>query len=418
MVSYFNKKHFISLLMIGIFIFCYNSVASAQDIKIEIDGYMLNSDVAPVIKDDRVLVPFRVIAEAMDIQVVWDNQAKSINATDGTNNLLLNVGSKTAYFNNTPVSLDVAPEIINDRAMIPLRFFSNIFDCEVDWINATKTVVIKTPPKHMKLVGYYALGDSKTSSWTNLFTTTYPETRVGHTKVISDLALGWYSLDEMGQLLTKSRTGWQRPEGWETVLAAADKYNLNTEMVVHMTNEGHVITKLLSNPSSVNNAITQIVAEARNYTGVNLDMEGLGLSERGEDLKLVQNSFSSFVQLLATELHKQGKILSLSLHAPNSSYKGYDYATLGKYSDYIIIMAYDYGPKPEPNDRVDAAITQALQTVPAAKLVLGISTPSETTDSLATKVYLAKRYNLKGIAIWRLGLVSDEMWQVLEENAR
>ncbi|HZJ85272.1 MAG TPA: stalk domain-containing protein [Syntrophomonadaceae bacterium] len=412
------KRFCLILLMVWALCVIPSPVGAATDIKIDMDGYKLSSDIAPAIIADRTLVPFRSIAEAMQVQVEWVNETRQIEASNSNTKVILTIDSNTAYINGTPVSLDVAPQIVNNRTLIPLRFFSQAFACKVDWDGVSRTVKIKTPAKSMQVVAYYALGDEKTSSWTNLFGTTYPTTSIGHTTIISDLALGWYSLDENGQLLTKSRTGWQRPTGWENVLAAASKYNIKSEMVIHMTNEGRLINSLLNNPSSVNTAVKQIVTEARKYAGVNLDMEGLGLSEKGSDLVKVQTSFSAFVKVLADELHKEGKSLSLSLHAPNSSYKGYDYAALGKYSDYIIIMAYDYGPKIEPDHKVDEAITMALKNVPAGKLILGISTPKENAESLDTKVGLAKRYNLKGIAIWRLGLVTNDMWDILASNIR
>ena len=68
----------------------------------------------------------------------------------------------------------------------------------------------------MTVIGFYALGDGQTSSWTNLFGLAYPAASVGNTDAISELALGWYSIDKQGNLLDKSRTGWQRPDGWET----------------------------------------------------------------------------------------------------------------------------------------------------------------------------------------------------------
>lgn len=34
--------------------------------------------------------------------------------------------------------------------------------------------------------------------------------------------------------------------------------------------------------------------------------------------------------------------------------------------------------------------------------------------SIAAKIDVAGRYSLKGIALWRLGLISDDMWEVLE----
>lgn len=81
-------------------------------------------------------------------------------------------------------------------------------------------------------------------------------------------------------------------------------------------------------------------------------------------------------------------------------------------------MAYDYGTKPEPAALVLQAVEQALQHVAPEKLVLGISLPSENPTSIVTKVGIAKRYKLQGIALWRLGLVQEEVWQVLRAAIR
>ena len=123
--------------------------------------------------------------------------------------------------------------------------------------------------------------------------------------------------------------------------------------------------------------------------------------------------FNRFVLLLSERLRSSGKTLTLTLHPPNSYYRGYDYGALGELADRIIIMAYDYGSKPEPVHLVLQAVEMALQEVPQQKLMLGISAPYETPQSILTKVGIAKRYNLSGIALWRLGLVPAEMWSAL-----
>ncbi|WP_187286567.1 hypothetical protein [Thermosediminibacter oceani] len=51
----------------------------------------------------------------------------------------------------------------------------------------------------------------------------------------------------------------------------------------------------------------------------------------------------------------------------------------------------------------------ARVSIPPEKLVLGIFTPTETPESMLTKVGIIKRYGLIDIAIWRLGLVTGEM---------
>ncbi len=384
-----------------------------KEISVLIDGLPVAFDVQPVIENGRVLVPFRAIAEALKVEVSWESNVQTVSATNGETSVKLQIGNKTAYLNDNPIFLDVLPAIRDGRTLIPLRFFSEAYDCEVLWNGPTNSVRITSPPREMAVVGFYALGDSKTSSWTNLFGKPYPETARGNTDIVGELALGWYSLDSDGNLLTRSRTGWQRPEGWEKVLEAAQDYKLRTEMVIHVTDGDGTISTLLKDEAVMNRAVNAIVKEAVLYQGVNLDFEGLGYRDDGKQLQAVQDAFNKFVRLLAEPVKDIGLELTLTLHAPNSAYRGYDYKSLGETADRIIIMAYDYGTIPEPNSLVVQAVEQALQSVPKEKLVLGISVSSENTESIITKIGIAKRYQLNGIALWRLGLLTNEMWNAL-----
>lgn len=82
-------------------------------------------------------------------------------------------------------------------------------------------------------------------------------------------------------------------------------------------------------------------------------------------------------------------------------------------------MAYDYLQEkkvPEPMSLVDEGIRLALQQVSKDKLILGISVYSENESSVNSKVGLAKRYGLKGIAIWRLGLIGQPVWNEMGKS--
>lgn len=410
-------KKFLSVLIVALMLMAspaVNAPAQAQPpVTVYVDGMPLIMEVLPIIENSRTLVPFRAIAEAMNITVSWDAQTRTVWASDNSTSVRLQIDSRTAYINNTAVSLEAAPRIVNNRTLIPLRFFSEAFDCQVAWNGALYRASITTPVKDITVIGFYALGDSQSSSWTDMFGQSYPQTAVGNTDIVDELALGWFSIDRQGNLLDKSRTGWQRPEGWEEVLDSAEKYHLSSEMVVHVTDGDGTITALLKNPAAMSRAARDIAAEARYYNGVNLDFEGLGFNDSGDALKQVQDRFTSFVKLLDQELKAGGCGLTLTLHAPNSAYPGYDYQALGQIADRIIIMAYDYGPKPEPVNQVTQAVEMALASVPANKLILGISAPSETAASIGAKLGIAKRYGLAGVALWRLGLLDDAMWQTL-----
>jgi len=389
-----------------------------QNISIILNGLPLNFDVPPLIKEGRTLVPFRVIAENLHIDVLWEDTTQTIKGSTPTTSLLLQIASKTAWVNGQAVVLDVPPEIIESRTLIPLRFFSENLGCTVDWLQEEQAVMITSPPQKMSVTGFYALGGGNSSSWQNLFNRDYPETEQGQTDLVRKIALGWYSLDENGKLLTKSTTGWQKPVGWERVLVAANEYQLVTEMLIHLTDKDGVLSKLIADPLLTNQAINTILDEATLYHGVNLDLEGLGWQETGETLENTRHNFTRFVSRLSEKLKERQLSLTLTLHAPNSAYPGYDYLALGYCCDEIIIMAYDYGPKPEPPKLVLEAVEKAVDFVPSEKLVLGISLPSESPASISTKIGIAKRYQLKGVALWRLGLVSEEMWQSLYANIK
>lgn len=406
----------ISLLVAGVNI--SPAHAQSEEIQIQIDGLPVEFDVPPQLEQGRLLVPFRAIAEALNVTVSWDEANRLITAKNDYTLIKMTVGDSTALINEKDTFLDVPPNIYSGRVLVPVRFLSEALGCQVQWDGDNRVVSIVSPMKAMSVMGFYALGDENTSSWTDLFGTPYPQTEYGNTGVVSDISLGWYSIDEEGRLLTDDPSGWRRPQGWEEVLDAAEDYKLNTQMIVFATDANGKLNRLLNDETAVDNAVKDIVKEARYYQGVNLDFEGLGWNDNAEQLSDIQTAYNNFVQKLAQELHKENQELFLTLHAPNSSYTGYDYKTLGNLADHIIVMAYDYGSKPEPNNLVLQAVDMALTTIPADKLWLGISVNNETGTSLTSKIGIAKRYNLEGIAVWRLGLVTDDMWTTIWNNIK
>ena len=408
-----KRPLFVLLLLAIIAVPLQLPAQAVSKVSLYVDGLALKTDVPPVIYNSRVLVPFRSAAEALNAYVEYDPASKTIVAQRSGTTVKLQVNSKTAYLNSQAVALDAPPLMSGGRALIPMRFFGEAFGCTVEWDSVNDSVNIFSPAKTMQVTGFYALGDSNTSSWTNLFGAAYPQSAAGNTGKVSTLALGWYSLDANGELITDSSSGWRKPDGWENVLTAGQEYGLKTEMVVQLTDKGGILSSLLADNAASSTAIDAIATEAQEYDGVNLDFEGLGWNDTEAAQQIVKQNLNSFASRLSAQLDARSLELTLTLHPPNSAYKGYDYAGLGKAADQIIIMAYDYGQKPEPVNLVTQAVKMAVAEVPAQKLLLGINAVGETPDSLETKIGLAKQYNLKGIALWRLGLLTTEMWNTL-----
>jgi hypothetical protein len=183
-MKYFSSLS--ALIIISLIIFTLTACAQEQgeEVKVFVDGLPVSTDVQPVIQSARTLVPFRAIAEALNIKVSWESAAQTVEASDGETLIRLQIDNKNAWRNGQTVPVDVPPVIIAGRTLIPLRFFSEAFNCDVLWDAATYRVDIISCPKEMNVIGFYALGDSKTSSWTNLFRKAYPETGTGNTDVV------------------------------------------------------------------------------------------------------------------------------------------------------------------------------------------------------------------------------------------
>ena len=115
-----------------------------EKIKVTLDGQAMDFDVAPIIQNDRVLVPMRAIFEELHCSVDYtDIDGKQIiTAKNDSNTISLEIGSNEMTVNDEKVSLDTAPVIIDDRTLVPLRAVSEALDCNVDWDGDTKTVAI------------------------------------------------------------------------------------------------------------------------------------------------------------------------------------------------------------------------------------------------------------------------------------
>lgn len=97
---------------------------------------------APIIRDGRTLVPIRAIIESFGGTADWDENLKQVTLKIGSDDVKLTIGSTDAYANNVKSTLDAAPNIINGRTMLPIRYIADSFGFGVKWDSALQTVTI------------------------------------------------------------------------------------------------------------------------------------------------------------------------------------------------------------------------------------------------------------------------------------
>lgn len=123
-----------------------NIILQIGNPKIYINGKGANIDdsgTVPVIRNSRTLLPVRAVIEAMDGTVGWDGASRIVSMTIDNRTLYLKIGSGFAWDSlGDNYSLDVAPAIINNRTMLPIRFIVEYFNGTVDWNGTDRIVTI------------------------------------------------------------------------------------------------------------------------------------------------------------------------------------------------------------------------------------------------------------------------------------
>jgi spore germination protein len=273
---------------------------------------------------------------------------------------------------------------------------------------------------------------------------------------LSGLILDWYTIRSDGTV-----TG----ETDSAVLRFAAAHHLWTFALVQNMDGASVFGPFFASPAAQARAVESLLAlvEVNGYDGVNLDFEGIPPQDRAR--------FTAFVGRLAETFHRHGYYVTLSVpaetaDAPEDSWTGaYDYRALGRVADLLMIMAYDEHTPSGPPGPVAAAawvkkvLAYAVRVVPPAKIVLGVpgygydwsaagnqaltyaqakqlaaehgvsaaagghfvywaggalhTVWFEDASTFLNKLKLAVGYELRGIALWRLGIEDPRIWQLL-----
>lgn len=119
------------------------------------------------------------------------------------------------------------------------------------------------------------------------------------------------------------------------------------------------------------------VAKEENYAGWSIDIESLKSQDK--------QAFSQFIKNVYTELHANDLKLYVVVYGREENEKydpalAHDYATLGKYSDQIQVMTYNYnndftGPGGQaPLEWYRKVLEYATKSVPREKILVGLST--------------------------------------------
>jgi len=116
-----------------------------------VDGASVTMDVAPVIREDRTLLPLRALAQELGGSIAWNAKTHQVTVKARGVIMVLTIGKNTATVNGTSILIDpenskVVPIIIGGRTFLPLRFIGEQLGLDIGWYPPTRTVTITWEP--------------------------------------------------------------------------------------------------------------------------------------------------------------------------------------------------------------------------------------------------------------------------------
>jgi spore germination protein len=229
---------------------------------------------------------------------------------------------------------------------------------------------IATSPDQ-RLAGFHPKTGRYISAWLpDSFDSVNRQSFEANADILDEVSPFWYSANARGDILHGSDAR------DKTLVELAHSKNVLVIPTIHNILTTDPVPSIIRSPERRARHIRNIVDEvlANNYDGIDIDYELLDSSLRPD--------YSAFITDLAKELHAQGKLLTIAVHAKTADYGGLggfqDWAVLGQAVDRLRIMTYDYhwrggGPGPvAPIYWVRAVADYAKTVVDPAKVVIGV----------------------------------------------
>jgi len=163
-----NNSAYVSKLSNMIKKYSEDNYFAAMSVKIgepnlNIDGKTVPIDASgsvAYIENGRTMMPVRGIAEAIGAEVSFDDRTRTVTVENEETTIAMTIGDHNMEVNGQRVMLLSAPEIKEDRTMLPVRDVAEALGCEVSWDQDTKTAVFTRAYQTKRVVVHSAVADT------------------------------------------------------------------------------------------------------------------------------------------------------------------------------------------------------------------------------------------------------------------
>jgi hypothetical protein len=111
--------------------------------KAAVNNQTVTLEQAPVIINGNTMIPVRFVAEALGAKVLWDGNERKVTLLRGTKLIDLWIDHPDLLVNGQRTTAEVAPVIMNNLTMVPLRIIAENMGWKVSWDQKTRTVTLQ-----------------------------------------------------------------------------------------------------------------------------------------------------------------------------------------------------------------------------------------------------------------------------------
>ncbi len=119
-----------------------NVIAAAPSIKVYVYEDLLTLPVQPISKSGNILVPLKNVSEALDLEYSWDNKSKKATVKNDKFTISVTVGTTKAYVNQKQKTIDMAPTMVKNTVMVPYKLLPQAVGISVKWDSLNSRILI------------------------------------------------------------------------------------------------------------------------------------------------------------------------------------------------------------------------------------------------------------------------------------
>ncbi len=148
------KRYVISLALILTMLVPSFNVFAAEPVYVKLNGLLIvYDDAQPQIMNQRAMVPFRKTAETLGAIVEWNKQTETTTLRKGDRVVVHTMRTNIVTVNGKASTFDTPSAVIQNRMMMPVRMLSEALGNPVTWDNSTRTVnIIADEPTVLNIV--------------------------------------------------------------------------------------------------------------------------------------------------------------------------------------------------------------------------------------------------------------------------